>query len=251
MPPIVAHGTQDVSGVPQTLPCALCHLPNGAGHAESASLAGLSESYILHQLDDIRSGARQITVGNAHSIELITTLKRSFASDRLASAARYFSSLKPRPWIRVVETSAAPKSFVNPDTLMRLPVPEGGNEPLGRRIVELPENTLGLLARDSHAGYVAYVPEGSIAAGEALVTRGGPGRTLACASCHGPKLTGLADVPPIAGRPPGYIARQLWAFQSGARAGGQSAGMKPVVASLTADEMLDIAAYLASLPPVK
>jgi cytochrome c553 len=142
-----------------------------------------------------------------------------------------------------------PGSYVNPVTLMRLPVPNGGTEALGRRIVELPENPLGLINRDSHAGYVAYVPEGSLAAGEALVTKGGPGRTLACASCHGPKLTGLGDIPPLAGRPPSYIVRQLWAFQSGTRAGELSAGMKPVVVNLTADEMLDIAAYLASLPP--
>jgi cytochrome c553 len=249
MPPIVAQGARsEEAGLP-ILPCSLCHLPNGAGHVESASLAGLTSNYILHQLEDIRSGARQITVGDPHAINLITKLKKGFASDQLPAAARYFSSVKLRPWIRVVEATIVPKSFVNPDSLMRLPVPNGGTEPLGRRIVELPENALGLLARDSHSGYVAYVPEGSIAAGEALVTKGGPGRTLACASCHGAKLTGLGDTPPLTGRPPSYIARQLWAFQSGARAGAMSAGMKPVVANLTAEEMLDICAYLASMPP--
>ncbi|HWW20137.1 MAG TPA: c-type cytochrome [Steroidobacteraceae bacterium] len=249
MPPVVAHGSKAEKEGPPVLPCALCHLPNGAGHVESASLAGLPSNYILHQLDDIRSGTRQITVGGPHAISLITTLKKGFAQEQLPAAARYFSSLKPRTWIRVVEAYAVPKSFVSPDSLMRLPVPNGGTEPLGRRIVELPESALGLIARDSHSGYVAYVPEGSIAAGEVLVNKGGPGRTLACASCHGAKLTGLGDVPALAGRPPSYIARQLWAFQSGARAGSLSAGMKPVVANLTAEEMLDIAAYLASVPP--
>jgi cytochrome c553 len=161
----------------------------------------------------------------------------------------YFSSLKPRAWIRVVEADAVPRSFVDAASLMRLPVPGGGTQTLGRRIVELPESVLGLVNRDSHSGYVAYVPRNSIAAGEALVTKGGPGRTLACATCHGAKLTGLGDAPPLAGRPASYLARQLWAFQSGARAGALSAGMKPIVANLTADEMLDIAAYLASRPP--
>jgi cytochrome c553 len=248
MPAVVAHGTRPADGSP-ILPCALCHLPNGAGHVESASLAGLSSNYIVHQLEDIRSGARQVTVGDAHAMALITALKKSYASDQLSVAARYFSMLKPRPWIRVVETSAVPKSVVDPDTLMRLPIQNGGDEPLGQRIVELPESPVGLVNRDSHSGYVAYVPPGSIAAGEALVIRGGPGRTLACASCHGAKLTGLGDVPALSGRSPSYVARQLWAFQSGVRAGSLSAGMKPVVASLSAEEMLDIAAYLASLPP--
>lgn len=249
MPPIVARGSPSDNGRLPVLPCSLCHLPNGAGHVESASLAGLTSNYILHQLDDIRSGARQITVGDPHAMGLIAALKKSFASEQLPAAARYFSSIKPRPWIRVVEASVVPKSFVNSDSLMRLPIPGAATEPLGQRIVELPESALGLMARDSHSGYIAYVPSGSIAAGEALVTKGGPGRTLACASCHGSKLTGLGDIPSLAGRPPSYLARQLWAFQSGARAGAMSAGMKPVVANLTAEEMLDIAAYLASLPP--
>jgi cytochrome c553 len=249
MPAIVAHPAQPVDRNSPVLPCALCHLPNGAGHVESAELAGLTSNYILRQLDDIRSGARQLTVGDPHSRALIESIKKSFANDQLPAAARYFSSLKARPWIRVVEADAVPRSFVDAASLMRLPQPRGGTEPLGRRIVELPENVLGLVNRDSHSGYIAYVPNGSIAAGEALVSKGGPGRTLACASCHGPKLTGLGDTPPLAGRAPSYLARQLWAFQSGARAGALSAGMKPVVASLTADEMLDIAAYLASLAP--
>jgi cytochrome c553 len=249
MPPIVAHGARPAEGGSSTLPCALCHLPNGAGHVESAELAGLTSNYILHQLDDIRSGARQVTVGNSSARALIETLKKSLASDQLPAAARYFSSLKPRSWIRVVEADAVSKSYVDAGSLMRLPVPAGGTEPLGRRIIELPESELGLISRDSHSGYVAYVPKGSLAAGEALVTKGGPGRTLACASCHGAKLSGLGDTPPLAGRPPSYLARQLWAFQAGARAGNLSAAMKPVVASLTAEEMLDIAAYLASLPP--
>jgi cytochrome c553 len=248
MPDVVAHGTQP-KGRPPILPCALCHLPNGAGHVESAELAGLSANYIVHQFEDIRGGTRQITVGAAYHMAFITTLKNSFSNEQVLAAARYFSSLKPREWIRVVEASAVPKSYVSPDTLMRLPLPGGGIEPLGSRIVELPESALGLVNRDAHSGYVAYVPKGSLAAGEALVTKGGPGKTLACASCHGPKLAGLGDVPPLAARPPSYLARQLWAFQSGARAGALSAAMKPVVANLSDQDMLDIAAYLASRPP--
>jgi cytochrome c553 len=249
MPDVVAHGTPASGAGTAVLPCALCHLPNGAGHVESASLAGLPAIYIVHQLEDFRSGARHVIVGDAHAMALITTVKKSFTEEQLLAASKYFSSLKPRPWIRVVEASLVPKSFIDPDTLMRLPWPGGGTEPLDRRIVELPESVVSLVNRDSHSGFVAYVPVGSVAAGEALVTKGGPGRTLACASCHGSKLTGQGDTPPLAGRPPAYLVRQLWAFQSGSRAGALSAGMKPVVANLTADEMLNIAAYLASRPP--
>lgn len=249
MPGIVAHGTRGAANGPALLPCALCHLPNGAGHVESASLAGLPAAYIVRQFADFRSGARRITVGNASAAGFLTSLKKRYTDDQVLAAAQYFASLKPRRWIRVVETTNVPVSAVNPETLMRTAVPKGGTEPIANRIVELPENLTGLLNRDSHAGYIAYVPRGSIAAGKALVASGAHGRTLACAGCHGSRLTGLADVPGIAGRPPDYIVRQLWNFQSGERDGASAAPMEVVCSKLTADEMLDIAAQLASLAP--
>ena len=57
-------------------------------------------------------------------------------------------------------------------------------------------------------------------------------------------MTGLADFPSIAGRTASYTMRQLWDFKQGTR---QSAIMAPVVAQLTAEDMLYISVYLASL----
>ncbi len=48
---------------------------------------------------------------------------------------------------------------------------------------------------------------------------------------------------------PSYTVRQLYDMQSGARKGEWTDLMKPVVANLKADEMLQIAAYLASRNP--
>jgi cytochrome c553 len=90
---------------------------------------------------------------------------------------------------------------------------------------------------------VARVPVGSIATGRALVSAG------ACGACHGPKLTGFTTAPPIAGRPPTYIVRQLWAFQNGDRTAVQDAPMRSMTEKLTPHDMLCIAAYLATLPP--
>jgi cytochrome c553 len=92
------------------------------------------------------------------------------------------------------------------------------------------------------------VPPGSIARGKALVA-GVPGTTVACATCHGPDLKGLAAVPPIVGRSPSYAVRQFYDFQSGARNGAAAALMKPVVATLTMDDMIALAAYLSSQAP--
>ena len=55
------------------------------------------------------------------------------------AAADYFAALKPRPWIRVVETDTVPKTYVGPGN-KRLRLPGGGSEPLGNRIVEVPED---------------------------------------------------------------------------------------------------------------
>jgi cytochrome c553 len=112
----------------------------------------------------------------------------------------------------------------------------------------LPENETALLNRDAHSGYVAYVLRGSVAAGKTLVMAGAPGTGIPCNTCHGPELTGFGTMPPLAGRPPNYLVRQLWAFQSGDRHGAMAGAMQVVASRLSVDEMLDIAAYLASLP---
>ena len=59
----------------------------------------------------------------------------------------------------------------------------------------------------------------------------------------------MGAVPPIAGRSPSYMVRQLYDLQSGARAGAGAAQMKPVVENLTVDEMTSIAAYLTTRLP--
>ena len=103
--------------------------------------------------------------------------------------------------------------------------------------------------RDSEASFLAYVPPGAVARGETLVTTGGNGRTVACTVCHGPELRGLGPVPAIAGRSPSYVARQLYDLKTGARNGAWSDLMDAAVANLTAADIVNIAAYTASLAP--
>jgi cytochrome c553 len=122
-------------------------------------------------------------------------------------------------------------------------------EPLGQRIVEIPDNLEQFESRDPRSTFTAYAPVGSLAKGEALVTTGGPGKTLACAPCHGPDLRGLGPLPSIAGRSPSYMFRQLYDFGHGHRTGEWSPLMAQVVSNLDQDDMLAIVAYLASLDP--
>jgi cytochrome c553 len=60
---------------------------------------------------------------------------------------------------------------------------------------------------------------------------------------------GIGDVPPIAGRSPSYMVRQLWDIQQGTRRGVSSQLMKMIVANLNEGDLVDIAAYVASRPP--
>ena len=122
-------------------------------------------------------------------------------------------------------------------------------EPIGDRIIEMPEDTERTeILRDPRSGFIAYVPVGSLKKGETLVTTGG-GKTTACGVCHGADLKGLGPVPGIAGRSPSYLVRQMYDTQHGARTGVWADLMKPVVAKLTNDDMLAIAAYSASRVP--
>jgi cytochrome c553 len=163
------------------------------------------------------------------------------------TAAEYFAALKPRPWIRVVETDRVPKTKVA--GWMLVVSTAYGTEPIGQRIIEMPENLERTELRDSASGFVAYVPVGSIEKGEALVTTGGAGKTIPCAICHGPDLKGLGPVPGLAGRSPSYIVRQLFDIQHGVRNGPWAELMKAVVDQLSEEDMVSIAAYTASREP--
>ena len=85
--------------------------------------------------------------------------------------------------------------------------------------------------------------------GEVLVKTGDGGKTIPCAICHGDALTGLGEVPRIAGLQPVYIARQLITMQNGTSAGTNAAPMKTAVAKLSEDDIIAISAYFGSLPP--
>ncbi len=237
MPKIVQYGNKDT----QVRACGSCHLPTGTGHDESAYMAGLPASYFIRQMADWKSGDRKYSATMVAMAKIIT-------DSEIREAADYFTSLKPQPWIRVVETDTVPRSYIGPGN-KRLVHPDGGTEPLGNRIIEVPEDEEVVVYRDPASGFVAYVPKGSIAKGKELAITGNGGKTIACGICHGRTLQGLGELPAIAGRHPNYIVRQLWNMQNGERVGTSAALMQQVVEKLTNDDMLAIAAYVASLTP--
>jgi len=241
MPDVVARGKES-EGVRA---CALCHYPNGQGKMENGHVAGLTRNYFLQQLEAFATGKRRSAdLRKANTNEMAMIAQRLTPEERREIAA-YYSQIPLRKMIRVVEANEAPQVRATSNGLM-LPVEGGGMMPLGMRVIEVPEHPDRTeISRDPRDTWVTYAPIGSLAAGEELVSTGG-GKAIACNGCHGPDLNGLGDFPSIAGRTASYTMRQLWDFKQGTR---QNAVMQPVVAALTAEDMLYISVYLASLDP--
>jgi cytochrome c553 len=241
MPDVVAHGRP-----PEVRACGVCHRVEGTGGPENASLAGLPAAYIAQQMADYKSGARKFAGPQRTPVLLMTAIARAANDEDVQAAAAYFSSLKPKPVIKVIEADTIPKTQIA--RVFYALVKDGGTEPIGDRIVETPVNADQFEHRDSRSQFIAYVPTGSIAKGEALA-KTGAGITTPCATCHGPELRGIASVPGIAGRSPSYLVRQIYDFQQHARAGSGAAQMTPVVEKLSHDDMISLAAYVSSLQP--
>ncbi len=236
LPPIVAQGRK-----PAVFACGVCHRADGPGGPENANIAGLPAAYIVQQMADYKSGARTTAMPERAPQKNMIALSKAIGDDEVQEAAAYFAARTPRQNVRVVETADVPVTVVAGWFLADAKT--GAREPIGQRVIEVPENLEQFENRDTHARFIAYVPPGSVARGEALAA-GVPGKTDRCAICHGPDLKGLAGIPPIVGRSPSYAVRQLYEFQTGSRNGAAAALMKPVVANLTVEDMVALAAYL-------
>lgn len=243
MPEIVAKGREAAN----IWACSFCHLQHGRGRPENAPVSGVSVSYFVQAMMDYKNGNRKSSDARKRNAALMVEFAKAMTDAEIRTAAEYFGSIPWQPlWVKVKETITVPKTHI--DNGLFIPNEGAETEPIGKRIVEVPENEdLSEKLRDPRSGFIAYVPIGSIKRGELLVTTGGKGKTTQCGTCHGPDLKGRGNVPPLAGRSPSYTVRQLYDYQSGARAGLLSAQMKKSVAKLNEDDLIAIGAYVASI----
>jgi len=237
LPEVVAHGRK-----PDVFACGFCHRADGPGGPENASLAGLPKDYIVQQMADFKSGKRKSAVPDRAPVTNMQRVASVINHSDVEAAAKYFSSLKPRKNIHVIETTLAPKTFERGWHLAKLE--NGETEPVGNRIVEVPETLANFISRDSHAIFVAYVPKGSIEKGKTISRRSD--KSISCTECHGEYLRGKNAIPSLAGRSPSYIVRQLFDFKTGNR---KSENMQAIAETLTTEDMIALAAYSASLAP--
>lgn len=240
MPTPVQYGRK-----PNGRACAYCHLANGSGRPENGTLAGLPAEYIRKQVASFRDGTR-LTANPAANTNSMHVVAKAVTDSDVAIAADYFAKLKLTRRNRVIESARAPKTRIE---VMLFALDGAGTEPIDGRLIEVPESFERHELRDPTVLYTTYVAPGTIEHGRRLVAKGPAGPATACAKCHGPALLGVGPVPPIAGRSPSNILRQLMNFRAGARHEEGSATMAPVVEKLTVGDMVALAAYVGSRRP--
>jgi len=228
MPEIVASGR-----MPDARACSLCHYPNGKGRPENAGPAGLPAVYIMQQLADFKNDRRASADYRKNNTGVMITIAKAMTDPEIKAAAEYFTQITfEKPWITVKESDTVPKTRIAGGMFLALDGP--GTEPIGNRIIEVPENTeFTETLRNPRSGFIAYVPTGSLKKGLQVVMSGANGKTTSCIVCHGEELKGIGPVPGIAGRSPSYIVRQLWDIKAGTRKGSWIDLMKPVADKLT------------------
>ena len=256
MPPIIRTGP--AAGTGNTgRGCGSCHLPNGKGRPENAPPAGLPVAYFMRQLQDFRNGLRRSADPRKPNTNTMIEMAKIMTDEEMRLSAEYFAGIKWTPWIRVVESDLVPKTRIVGN--LYLPTATERTEPISGRIIEVPEDVeQAETLRNPRSGFIAYVPPGSVEKGRDLVTTGGmrivgneivQGKTTPCVTCHGLDLMGVADVPPIAGRSPSYIVRQIWDIQQGTRNGAAVQLMKQAIVNLDNEDLVAIAAYVSSRVP--
>ena len=241
MPDVVAKGRK-----PAVWACAYCHTPTGQGRPENSALAGLPAAYFKQQLQDWKSGKRK-SIGPDTYVPNVNMAKiaKAMTDEEIEASAQYFAQQKLRRRVYVLESLRIPRA----ERAAWIYEEVGGTEDLEDRLLEVTNEIARHERRDDRLEYTAYVPPGSIGRGKRLVVTGDGGKTQGCATCHLANLKGTDKIPPIAGRSPTYLLRQMIAFRNGARTNEASVQMNPVVEKLTLNEMIDIVAYLGSLSP--
>ena len=249
-PDVVTHARAELKYA-----CGLCHLPDGQGRSENATVAGLPEAYFVQQIVDMRSGARSPAHDFASSARM-KDIALAATDAEIAAAAKYFGAMRPRKQYTVRESSIIPKSYQAGGLYALRAGSE--TEPLGDRMMEISDDIERHELRDPGETFTVYVQPGTLAKGQRIALDAPQTSPTRCAQCHGDDLRGLVSIapgqpgqpaPPIAGRSPFYMLRQLAGFRTKTRNGATSTPMQAVTAAMSLDDMIAAVAYIGSRAP--
>ncbi|TYK66545.1 c-type cytochrome [Colwellia echini] len=167
--------------------CSACHGPTGVSASGMfPNLAGQNDAYIIKQLTDFKSGARNDA--------MMAPMAANLSDEDMADLAAHFSSLP-----NVNEQAAASS---------------GPAESTGSTVAASPAGNVEIVSSTP----AAAIYQGDVAAGKS--------KSAACAACHGADGNSLAPIYPVlAGQSANYLAKQLEDFKSGDRKDPVMAGM--------------------------
>lgn len=241
-PSVILHGAKNAA------PCADCHMVNGQGAVGIPDIAGLRAAYLSEQLEAFRSGARRSAQTGRLATEAMIGVAKAWGEPDLKAAVAYYAALPRRTPVKIVVTDAAPPMRTERFGWTYTDPTGGKDRALDGAVAETPQSVGRVFMRDLSNRQIVYVSRSTLTLGETLVHTGGNGGQP-CTLCHGADLRGTAIAPPLAGRDPSYLARQLWDIRSGARSGASVAAMQGPARGLAPRDITAVAAYLASRQP--
>ena len=123
------------------------------GHPESGDIQGLTAAYFIQTMEDYRTGVRKDPIR-------MTAIAKATSPEDVREAAAWFASLKPVPrWSIVEERAMVPKTFLGQGRMRHIDKDAPGTEPIGNRIITVPEDPLKLPARLGSALTGPMVPQ--------------------------------------------------------------------------------------------
>jgi cytochrome c553 len=191
---------------------------------------------------DFKTGARKDPTR-------MNSIATEVTEEEARQAAQWFAAL-PTPRLHKGGRDRHGAEDLSRPGRMRFAEPDGSREPIGNRIIPCPEDQTRATAARPAFRFVAYVPLGSIARGRIAGRRTAVLGTIACGVCHGPSMLGTGEKCRASQARIRSTRASACTDSKTARANGPDAAlMKPIVAQLTDEDIVAIAAYLGSLAP--
>ena len=163
MPEIVAQGRK-----PDVLACPACHYTNGKGDPANSTIEALPYDYFVQTMKDFRAGLRKSADPRKSNTPNMIKYAKAMTDDEIEESAKYYGAIPLISRIKVIESKTVPKTRLVAAGLY-FPLPGNETEPLGNRLIEMPETPEAFIYKNPRSNAVVYVPVGSIKKGERLV----------------------------------------------------------------------------------
>ena len=174
--------------------------------------------YIIRQMTYFKSGARSEETR-------MGPIARASSDEDVREAAAYFAAITPAPFVKVIEAATPPKTYVSADARHRRIHPDGGTEPIGRRIVQIPEDPMRTAIRMPYARSRSSLRT-AIAARNSTAARSARRASSSC-SVGIPNAAITASPMNFSTVPPWWARTASWRIRADARSTRRASPVRP------------------------